>query len=328
MRLRVLSLVLCGSLANAAAARAQVPNFDHVFVIVMENQEYESVIGNGEAPYINGLAQQYGLATSYFGITHPSLPNYMALTGGETVFTTNCIGCQTEAPSIADGIEASGRTWTAYMEDMPAPCTATDFGSYVAKHNPFVHYTGIVSDPVRCASHVVPFSNFADDLSGGRLANYVWITPNLCNDMHDCPVATGDAWLSSVIPQIVLSPAFSNSVLFLVWDEGVTADGGGGHVPLIVVSPQTRAGTRVTESASHYSMLRTIEDAWQLTPLGQSASATALSSFFTPWLNQDVGVTGQAGSASFASGTFTVSGSGADIWGTSDAFQFVYQPTR
>jgi len=282
MRLRVLILVLGVSLVHARAVRAQVPSFDHVFVIVMENQEYDSIVGSASAPYINSLVQQYGLATNFFGVTHPSLPDYMALTSGDTYFVDDCVGCQTAAVNIADRLEAAGRTWTAYMEDMPAACTATDSGLYAAKHNPFVHYSDIVTNGARCASHVVPFSRFSSDLANGPLANYIWITPNLCNDMHDCSIATGDAWLSRVVPGILQSPAFTaNSVLFLTWDEGVTNAGGGGHVPLVVVSPQTPAGLRVNTSSNHYSLLRTIEDAWGLAPLGQSAGATALSQFFT-----------------------------------------------
>jgi hypothetical protein len=276
----VFFLVLCASLGNASIARSQTPSFDHVFVIVMENQEYESVIGNSSAPYINSLAQQYGLATNATGVAHPSLPDYMALTGGQTFFTTDCVGCLADAPNIADRVEAAGRTWMAYMEDMPSACLATDSGLYVAKHNPFVHYSDIVSNSARCTSNVVPFSRFDTDLSSGNLASFVWITPNLCNDMHDCSVATGDAWLSRVVPRILQSPAFRNSALFLVWDEGTTTIGGGGHIPLIVASPYTPAGLRVATAVNHYSLLRTIEDAWRLSPLGQSANATSMTQFF------------------------------------------------
>src|SRR5436305_1667680 len=202
MKIRVClsaALLIC----TAASARAQVPNFNDVFVIVMENQEYPSVIDNAAAPYINSLARQYGLATNDYAETHPSLPNYMALTEGDKFFTTDCIGSQTAATNLPDEIEASGRTWTAYMEDMPAACATTDSGLYVARHNPFVHYTNIVANSTRCASHVVPFSQFGSDLAAAKLPNYVWITPNVCHDMHDCGVSTGDAWLSSVVQQLL-----------------------------------------------------------------------------------------------------------------------------
>jgi hypothetical protein len=134
----------------AGVAHAQVPSFTHVFLIVMENHEYEDIIGNPSAPYVNALAQQYGVATNDFAVTHPSLPNYMALTSGDTFFPDDCVECTTPAVNLLDSIEASGLTWTAYMEDMPAPCTTTDSGVYVARHNPFVHYDDIVGDGARC----------------------------------------------------------------------------------------------------------------------------------------------------------------------------------
>src|SRR5206468_2526585 len=148
------------------------------------------------------------------------------------------------------------------------------------RHNPFVHYSDIVGNPARCGNSVVPFSWFSSDLVANRLPSFVWITANLCNDMHDCSIATGDSWLASLVPQILQSPSFANSVLFLPWDEGTSAAGGGGQVPLIVVSPVTPAGLQSSAPATHYSLLRTIEDAWGLAPLGNSASATALSQFF------------------------------------------------
>ncbi|HZS62505.1 MAG TPA: DNRLRE domain-containing protein [Gemmatimonadaceae bacterium] len=123
-----------------------LPNFSHVFTIIFENHEYDSIIGNTAAPYLNSLASSYGLATNYNAITHPSLPNYMALTSGNTVFTTDCQGCTTTGTSIVDDIERSGRTWRAYMETMPAPCTTIDYNTYAQKHNPFVHYADIVTN--------------------------------------------------------------------------------------------------------------------------------------------------------------------------------------
>ena len=209
-------MVFVGFAIGARPAFVALPNFTHVFVIVMENHEYADVIGNPSAPYINSLAQQYGLATANFAVTHPSLPNYMALTAGDTFFTDDCVGCMAPGPNLIDRIEASGRTWTAYMEDMPAPCTTTDAGLYTARHNPFVHYADIVNDASRCSNGVVPFSRFSADLAAGALPNFVWITPNVCNDMHDCSVGTGDAWLQTVVSSIVQSAAFANSALFVV----------------------------------------------------------------------------------------------------------------
>ena len=260
-------------------ARAQVPPVDRVFIIAMENAEYGDVVGNPSAPYLNSLLTQYGVAANYTAVAHPSLPNYVAVTSGDTFITVDCDSCAADVPNIADSIEASGRTWTAYMEGMSANCSAVGEGLYAPRHNPFIHYSDIVTNPARYAN-VVPFSQFASDLNAGTLSNYIWITPDLCNDMHDCGIASADAWLQSVVPSIVQSPAFANAVLFIWWDEGTTTIGGGGQVPLIAVSSRTPSGLLSQIPANHYSLLRTIEDLWGLPPLGQSATARSMTEFF------------------------------------------------
>jgi hypothetical protein len=277
---RVLILLVINVLIGATAS-AQVPSFDHVFVIVMENKELGDVIGSPQAPFINALAASSGLGTDFTGVTHPSLPNYMALTSGVTAFTNDCIDCRSDALNIVDRLEASGRTWRAYMQDMPAgSCGTYDSGLYVARHNPFTHYSDIVNNAARCAN-MVPLSQFNADLYANAMPSFSWISPNLCYDMHDCSIATGDDWLSAVVPRILQSPAFANGVLFLVWDEGTTAVGGGGRIPMIVTSRWTAPGLRSGANENHYNLLRTIEDAWGLAPLGQSASATPMIEYFT-----------------------------------------------
>src|SRR5581483_1831726 len=280
---RMLNIVLVALGAAALSGRATaaaLPNFSHVFIIVMENHEFSDVIGNPAAPYINSLASRYGLATAYSGLTHPSLPNYMALTGANTFFTTDCAGCTVPDMSIADQLEAAGRTWKAYMEDMPSPCGTSDAASYTTHHNPFIHYSRITANSARCRAHVVPLPTLATDLSSGTVPDYVWITPNLCSDMHDCSIGTGDAWLKALVPYIQNAPGFANSVLFIVWDEGTTTIGGGGLVPLLVVSPLAKPGFKSTGAANHYSLLRTIQDAWGLALLGQTSTAKAMADFF------------------------------------------------
>jgi len=262
-------------------ARAHtLPKFSHVFVIVFENHEFGQVIGSSSAPYINSLAAKYGLGTAYTGVTHPSLPDYMAMTGGATAFTTDCVGCVVNAPSVADQIERSGRTWKAYMESMPTDCATTDSGRYAAKHNPFVHYTPIVSNLSRCRAHVVPLTDFYTDLSAGTLPNFVWITPNMCSDMHDCSVATGDTWLKNFLPRILQSAAFKRSVVYVTWDEGTTTSGGGGRVPFLAISPDAAPGLQSPRPANHYNLLRTIEDAWGLPALGKAAGAAPLTQYW------------------------------------------------
>jgi hypothetical protein len=245
----------------------------------MENHEYSSVIGSGAAPYINSLAASYGLATNYYAASHPSLPNYLALTAGSTFgIASDCTTCFVGATNIADQVEASGRTWKAYMEDMPSPCyTGASSGNYAMKHDPFMYYNDIRTDAARCAAHVVPFTQFSADMSSGNVPNFVWITPNMCNDMHDCSVATGDSWLRGVVPSITGSAAFRNGgVLFITWDEGSSSagccgDSSGGQVATLVISPRAISGYRSGAAENHYGLLRTIEDAFRLAHLNAAS---------------------------------------------------------
>ena len=264
-----------------------LPNFSHVFLIVMENEESTGVMGNNAAAYINTLATGHGLATQYFAVSHPSLPNYLALTAGSTFgIASDCTGCYVNATNIADQVESSGRSWKAYLESMPSSCYVGDAYPYMQKHNPFIYYNDVRTNPARCAEHVVPFTQLSTDLVNGSVPNLAWITPNMCNDMHDCSIATGDAWLANVVPGILASSAFQNGgVLFITWDEGESSAGccgnaAGGQVATLVIAPNGVAGFRSTIAETHYSLLRTIEDAWGLSALGQAASAVAMREYF------------------------------------------------
>src|SRR3989442_3387399 len=252
-----------------------LPTFSHVFVIVMENEESSSLIGNSAAPYINVLANSYGLATQYYAISHPSLPNYLAMTAGSPLgITSDCTTCCVGATNLADQIEASGRSWKAYMEGMPSACFVGDAQPYMQKHDPWIYYNDIRTNAARCSAHVVPFTQLGADLASGSVPNYVWITPNMCNDMHDCSIATGDSWLSSQVPASLNAAAYRNGgALFITWDEGSTNAGcctnaAGGRVATLVISPLGRTGFQSTVPETHYSLLRTIEDSWNLPRLG------------------------------------------------------------
>jgi phosphatidylinositol-3-phosphatase len=269
---------------SSPPAPAAVPSFSHVFVIVMENHEYNSVVGNPAAPYTNGLINSYGLATNYYAASHPSLPNYLALTAGSTFgIASDCTTCFVSATNIADQVEGSGRSWKAYLEDMPVPCyMGAASGNYAMKHNPFMYYNDIRNNPARCAAHVAPFTQFWGDMSSGHVPDFVWITPNMCNDTHDCPVGTGDAWLRSVVPTITGSAAFRNGgVLFITWDEGSSNAGccsgsWGGHVATLVVAPNAIGGFRSGVAENHYGLLRTIEDGFHLSHLGAAGWSSNL----------------------------------------------------
>src|SRR5437899_3566184 len=214
--------------AVPAEAAGAVPAFDHIFTIVMENHNYDEVVGNaGQAPYINSLGSQYGLATGYHAVSHPSLPNYLALSGGSTFgISDDCTDCFVSAPNLAvDRVEASGRSWKAYMESEPGPCFVGDSYPYMQKHDPFVYYDEVRTNPSECAK-VVPFSDLASDLaSSATTPSYSWTTPNICDDTHDCSVATGDAWLSRTVPMILCSPAYhqQSSHLLITWDAEANA---------------------------------------------------------------------------------------------------------
>lgn len=165
------------------------------------------------------------------------------------------------------------------MGDMPTDCQTTDSGLYAAKHDPFVHYTSIVSNASRCRSHVVPLADFYTDLSSGKLPNFVWITPDMCSDMHDCSAASGDRWLKNLLTRILESSVFRNSVVFLVWDEPRPEVPAQTPIPFVVISPDSIPGLRSPRPANHYSLLRTIEDAWGLPPLGHAASSEPLTQY-------------------------------------------------
>lgn len=272
------------------AAANKMPSFSHIFIIVLENKEYQTIVGNGHAPYLNGLMSTNALATQYYAITHPSLPNYLALTGGSSFGLSNdCTTCFQHASNLVDQLEASGHSWKAYMESMPSPCYVGNApnGLYMQKHNPFLYYDDVRTNLTRCATHDVPFTQFTTDLSDNHLPDYVWITPNMCHDMHACSVAVGDHWLSRIVPSILHSPAFTQSgVLFLTFDEGKTKagccnDAAGGQVLTLVISPLVKRGLQSTIPETHYSLLRTIEEAWRLPPLGDAAKSTAMTEYFT-----------------------------------------------
>jgi hypothetical protein len=253
----------------------------HVFIIVLENQGYRDLIGNDSTPYLSQLAARYSVATEYFAITRPSLPNYLALTAGSTFgVRSDATNYRLEAPNIADQVEQSGRSWKAYMEDMPRPCyTGPTYGGYALKHNPFLLFANIRDNPTRCASHVVPFTQFSKDLAANQVPNYVWITPNMCHDMHDCASSVGDQWLSQVVPSILNSSAWRNGgFLAIVTDEGTDTQSPGGHAVAVIATPTLKPGREIQQSLNHYGLLATIEDLWHLPRLANTVNVASLAS--------------------------------------------------
>jgi phosphatidylinositol-3-phosphatase len=253
-----------------ASAQGNNGGIEHIVIIVQENKPSSQIMGSGDAPYFNKLGDEYAVATNYRAIMHPSLPNYLALTSGTNAgITSNCKPqeCRADVRSIADEVSKSSRSWKMYAEGMPAPCVAENSGRYAVRHNPFMYYPSVTSDKNSCAAHVVPLTQLDQDLaSASSLPNYLFISPDLCNDTHDCPIRTGDEWLARLVPRILGSPAFTSqkSLLVVTWDEGSDGDN---QVATVFAGPAARQGFTSDAAYTHYSLLHTIEEAWGLQPL-------------------------------------------------------------
>jgi phosphatidylinositol-3-phosphatase len=324
---------------------------DRAFVIVLENHSEHSVIGDPNAPYITSLARRYGQATSYFGVTHPSEPNYVAMISGSNWFTNNDNPANRfDHTNLVDELDAARISWGAYMEALPAGDPLADFWPsasqplYASKHNPFALFTDIRSDPARVAG-IKPYTSLAADLNSRHAPRFVFITPDQCNDMHGgvsaavaghpeapCPFNSAnddpndvrlknnaDAFVRGAVTTITASRAWTpHSAIFIVADEGdftgnavnggwdspagccdspvlpagdpdISASWpgglyGGALVPAVVIDP---SGPRHFTSAvayNHYSLLRTIEDAWGLPELAftsDHAQVTTMNEFLT-----------------------------------------------
>lgn len=274
-----------GTPVATAKPSGQVPAWDHVVVILMENRGYREVIGQPRtAPYLNALASQSAVAANYQAVsTAGSLAEYLALTAGDTYGVPGeCLpaNCVVRVTNLADRLEQAGKTWKAYQESMPGPCWLNDSYPYGTWHNPFIYYADIQNNSSRCAAHDVPYTQLATDFQNASTTpNYSFITPNLLDDMHDGSVSQGDTWLAQNVPSIINSPAFTtqHSLLMITWDE----DDHSSYGPVATVF--FGYGVRVGHSHvayTHYSLLRTIERAWGLEPMaandGHAAAMTDL----------------------------------------------------
>ena len=255
----------------------RIPHFTHVVLVVFENHEVTSIAGSSDAPTFNRLARRYATLAHYDAVGHPSLPNYLALVSGSTWGISNdCTACIVEARNLADSLEAAGMTWKTYAEDLPYPgFTGGYAGRYAKKHDPFLYFRDVVNSRAR-RDRVVPFTRFAHDLARRRLPDFSLLIPNLCDDMHDCSVATGDAWLKAHVVPLLRSRALRGGVVFVVFDEGSSDTGGGGHIEALALGPSVRRGATFAKATNHYGLLRTIEDAWRLPRLGLSRTGTPI----------------------------------------------------
>lgn len=261
--------------------------FGHVFVVVEENANFSDVIANPALPYLNSLANQYGLAANYFANAHPSIPNYFELTTGQ-ILTLIDASTPSDFPvsteNVVRDLLAAGKSWKSYAEDIPSVgYTGGDTGRYAVRHNPLAYFTDVQND-TRQLQNLVPFSQFATDRSTANLPDFSFIVPNLCNDAHDCSLATADTWLKTNIDPLIQSPPFQkDGLLIIVFDEADTLDftSGGGHVAAVIVSPLAKRGYKSIAFYQHQSVLRLVLEGLGVTKLpGDAATAPAMWEFF------------------------------------------------
>ena len=326
----VLFLVLLGNLplisfsGKSAAAipslsTAPQASINYVVIIMMENHPLNvsaccggpnGIIGNSAAPYINELARNYSLAGNYFAVASGSLPDYLSMTGGSTFQNIACVSndtppsasCSIPGSNIVDRVEASGRTWKAYMEDYTGGCFGTNIGSYDYFHNPFPYFADVQNNTQRCSRIVsansghtgLPDDQLISDLNSTSTApNFLWLTPNEYNNMHGYngqpgSISTGDSYLAQLVPAILRTPVFktSSAAVFITWDEPTTCSSGidlSCPVPGIWVGPAVRANDLSMKYYTHFSVLATLESLWNLSPLtSNDTGANPMIEFFNP----------------------------------------------
>ena len=308
---------LVGSSGGAVQALAASGlNFDYVVIILMENHNICDIYTHcgGTGTYMTALADAYSIALQddYCNV-NPSLPNYLCLSGATDFGCSGydggpnsnaCTNSAWNSPSIVDRILGAGLTWKAYMEDMPSNCYGSDSGNYAVRHNPFVYYNDIVSNSTRC-NQVVPAGTagsalVADLASTSTASNYMWFTPDTCNDMHDCDVPTGDTYLSVLVPLILGSNVFltQRAALLLTFDEGY-----GQPIYTVWAGPVVKTAYTSSTAYSHYSVLSTIESNWNLPPLTTNdQNAPNMNEFFTTPTGPDFSLSAHPSTVSFVAG--------------------------
>src|SRR5438132_9585246 len=281
-----------GSVTSTAAtltvSSSAQPPFGHVFIVVEENTNYAQVIGSASMPYLNGLINQYGLATQYYASTNPSIGNYFMLTTGQ-ILTNNDGEVPQSFPVSADNVVrelvAVGKTWKAYAEDLPSVgYTGGNSGNYAVRHNPLAYMTDVQNSSVQ-KQNLVPFTQFPQDLASGNLPDYSFIVPNLCNDAHDCGLNVADTWLQANIGPLITSQQFQrDGLLIIVFDESDSDNthGDGRVVALLFSPPSSRTAHQSTTLYQHQSVLRLMLEGLGIKTLpGAAATAPKMWEFFT-----------------------------------------------
>lgn len=290
LSLLVLQTLGCGggssssSTSGPSGTSSSSSQFGHVVLVVEENHNYTDVVGSASMPYLNSLIAKYGLATQYYANVHPSIGNYLMLTTGQMETTDDGFTGTISDDNIVRELVAAGKTWKSYAEGLPSVgYTGGDVYPYVKRHNIFEYLSDVVNDSAQ-VKNLVPFSQFASDLSSGALPNFSFVLPDLLNDAHDGPLPVADVWLQKNITQFVSSSVFQkDGLLIIVFDEADGSDSthGGGHVAAVIVSPQAKPGYQSTTLYQHQSTLRLILKGLGISTLpGASAQAADMGEFF------------------------------------------------
>ncbi|MFJ9608072.1 alkaline phosphatase family protein [Kitasatospora sp. NPDC101176] len=262
--------------ATATTAHAAaLPTPDHIIVVVMENHAYTQVIGSSSAPYLNSLATGGANLTQSFGITHPSQPNYYALFSGSTQGITDdsCVSVGAlQGANLASEVTAAGKTWASYNETLPSQgSTVCSSGKYAQKHNPWFGFGNVA------LSSAKTFAQFPTDYT--TLPNVSFVVPNLCSDMHDCSVGTGDTWVKNNLSAYATWATTHNSLLVVTFDEDNRL--AGNRIPTVIYGAHVAPGSSSATTYNHYNLLRTLEDLAGAT--GHAGNAATASDITGIW---------------------------------------------
>lgn len=297
-------------LSASAALAAAVPRYDHVFLIIEENEGFDQIIGN-KAPILNALAADYGLATDYRGVADPSEPNYVAMLGGDFFgianddpywFPANSV----DADNLMSQVERAGKTWKAYFQGMPYlgyrgycypdKCNGIPDADtqYVAKHNGIVNFINMQTP--RQLAHMVPFAQLADDLAADAVPSLSYIVPDECHDSHGAPpwcvdsgplnsvqqsrlIAQMDQFAGNIVDKITSSSTWrtGNNAIVITSDEGNNATS---KIVTIVIANHGPRGVTDDTSYDHYSLLASLQQAFGLGCLRHSCFANPMVHLF------------------------------------------------
>ncbi|MFB7997846.1 alkaline phosphatase family protein [Streptomyces sp. NPDC056002] len=260
---------------SSAQAAAGVPTPDHTVVVVFENHAYNQVIGSSSAPYINSLKTNGASLSASYALTHPSQPNYFALFSGATQGITDD-SCYTPGfssqPNLASELIAAGKTWGSYNEGLPSQGSTTcSSGDYARKHNPWFGFSNVPTSTAKT------FAQFPSDYS--TLPQVSFVVPDLCSDMHDCSVSTGDTWLKNNLSAYATWAKTHNSLLLVTFDEDNRL--AGNKIPTVLYGQQVTPGATSATTYNHYDVLRTIEDMYGLPHAGNAASGKDITGIWT-----------------------------------------------